>query len=161
MEIVFFSRNGSTRHAAEVFAERTKGASLLELKEPFSRGGVFGFLKSGYQAARGKSSKLVGEPWTKLSNSNELYVITPVWASNPVPAVRTFLTKADLGGRTVHTVTVQADPKHGGARLVHEILGELISSSGGTPGRRIKLTGEHPGRTVTREAMTVQIAAVY
>ena len=159
MKVIFFSRDGSSRIAAELLSERLGGAPLVELVEPYSRNGIFGFVRSGFQAVRGKASRLSGDPWAEIVDEDEIYLVSPIWAGNPNPAMLAFLTGADLSGKRVHTVTIQADPKHERAEAVHDALGELITSTGGTQGKQISLTGERPGGTTTRESMALQVTS--
>lgn len=108
------------------------GAETIELSETTGRRGIFGFIKSGFQAVKKKSSELSGKPWDRAREFDTLYLMTPIWAGNGTPAMNAFLENADLNGKTVFTVTLQADPNTKGNEKVHEYLRGRIEEKGGT-----------------------------
>ena len=55
----------------------------------------------------------------------------PIWASNGVPAMNTFVAKADFTGKKVCIITVQADPEFKGSKGVHDYIGGIVRSKGG------------------------------
>ncbi len=155
--IVFYTRDGSSRVVADVLKESMPGAETIELIETRSRAGLFGFLRSGFEASRGKSSELSGTPWTEVSEYDELYLVSPVWASKPAPALRTFLSHAALSGKTVHTVTVQADAGFNGAEHTHAVFQDLAKAAGGKPGRSLNIHGAKIGKLADRVHIEEQV----
>ena len=97
--VVFYSRSGNTRRIAEMIARHLE-AEVEELVDKKGRGGLLGFLRAGRDAIKRKPAEL--EPLKCQPGDYQLIVVgTPVWASNPVPAVRTFLQSHDLSGKRV------------------------------------------------------------
>lgn len=86
--VVFYSRDGHTRRAAEIIADTLK-ADIDEVVDKKPRKGIFGFLKAGYDATRGKTTAII---FTKDPGKYDIVVVgTPVWNGRVTPAVRTYL----------------------------------------------------------------------
>ncbi len=98
--VVYYSKSGNTRRVAEEI-QKALGADTEELVEiGTKRSGFFGFLFAGRDAMRGRSSKI--EAAKKSPTDYDLvFVGSPVWGWNLVPAVRSYLTAADLKGKPV------------------------------------------------------------
>jgi menaquinone-dependent protoporphyrinogen IX oxidase len=88
--VVFFSRSGRTRKAAQALAGLL-GADCEELVERgVERGGVTGYLRSGRDALQKRPAEL--EPLKHEAAAYDLVVLgSPVWAFTLCPAVRTYL----------------------------------------------------------------------
>lgn len=88
--VVFFSRTGRTRKAAQLLAERM-GAETEELLETgVDRSGIGGYIRSGRDALQKRSAEL--EPLKHDVAAYDLVVLgSPVWAFTLCPALRTFL----------------------------------------------------------------------
>ena len=97
--VVYYSRTGNTKQVAEMIAGELK-ADLEELVDKKGRRGLLGYLRSGRDAVRDKTTEL--KPLQRQSSDYDLiFVGTPVWASRPAPAVRAFLESQDLSGKKV------------------------------------------------------------
>ncbi|WP_312652636.1 hypothetical protein [Proteiniclasticum sp.] len=122
--IVYYSQSNNTRTAAELLGEKT-GAHLVELKEK-KRGNVL-------QAVFKMSSRLSGEPWEDIKDSDKIYLMFPIWAGKSVPAVNAFLRDpiTDLTGKSVVLITFQASPDLKGSDQVHDFAGNLVRKKGG------------------------------
>jgi len=120
--VVYYSRSGHTRQAAEMLAEKLS-ADLQELVDRSSRKGLIGWLKSGRDAVKEKEAELA--PLERRPEDYDLIVVgTPVWASHPAPAVRTFLAAHDLTGkRAAFFCTMSAR----GGEETFEIMKGLLS----------------------------------
>jgi len=86
--IVYYSRSGYTKRAAEALAERLD-ASLLLIEEQRSRRGVFGYLRSAWEALR-RIDADIALPAVNLADFDLVLIGTPVWASRPSSPARTF-----------------------------------------------------------------------
>ncbi|MBD3171658.1 flavodoxin [Candidatus Bathyarchaeota archaeon] len=87
--VVFFSRDGHTEKVAEALAEKID-ADIESIKESGSREGVIGWVRSGYESARGKSPPI--RDLDVDPGEYDLVVVgTPVWAGNLASPVRSFL----------------------------------------------------------------------
>ncbi len=120
--IIFYSKDNNTRTAANILEKRI-GARTVELKE----------IKKGnfIQAVFKRGSRLVGSPWNELKPYKRIYLMLPIWASNSVPAMNTFLGKADFAGKEVIIVTLQQfeDLKNSGK--VHNYIRQMVKKSHG------------------------------
>lgn len=87
--VIFYSRTDVTRKIAEELAQKLN-ADLEEIKDTQNRSGIFGWIKSGYQANRKKLTTL--EPVKNDPEQYDLVLIgTPVWAGKMSVPVRTYL----------------------------------------------------------------------
>lgn len=154
--IVYYSLSNNTRTVAEILAERTGGA-LIRLEENTSRGGFFGFLKSGFQAATRRMSRLSGEPWEAVRPFDTLYLLTPIWASNGTPAMNAFLSKADLEGKTATIITLQADPDKDGSDKVHDHIRSIVEKKGAAVASAYALHSASPGQFAGKEYLAAQV----
>lgn len=87
--VVFYSLSGNSKKVAEKVAELT-GCDIVEIKEKVSRKGVFGFLKSGYEAIT-KKSLPIEDIDINFKKYDKVIVVCPIWASNLPSPVRSFL----------------------------------------------------------------------
>lgn len=109
--ILYYSWSGATREAARAIAEAVEG-DLLELTEKGRRKGAWGFIKGGFQASFGLSSR-IREALPDPKAYDSIYIGTPVWASGPSAAFNAVV-KAWAGktGETpVHVFALMADPE--------------------------------------------------
>ena len=100
--VVYYSRSGNTKKVAETMARELK-ADLQQLVDKRGRSGLFGFLRAGRDAMKKRTTEL--QPLNLNPKDYDLILVgTPVWASNPAPAVRAFLHSHDLSGKKVALV---------------------------------------------------------
>ncbi len=89
--IVYYSRNGGTRKAAEALAEEI-GAELAEIRETRKRRGFFGFMRSGFESATKRIVPILPlEPACDLASYDRVILATPVWAGGLASPMRSFL----------------------------------------------------------------------
>jgi flavodoxin len=87
--VVYYSRTGNTRGVAVEIARRLS-ADLEQLTEPRDRRGVWGFLRSAFEARLGRTTTL--RPIAKDPAAYDLVVVgTPVWSESVSCPVRTYL----------------------------------------------------------------------
>lgn len=151
--VVYFSRNGSTRLAAEILAGRI-GAKLVELKELKGRRS---FIIAGFRAVTEKHSRLSGNPWLEAADCDTLILAAPVWAGRPNPAMNGFLDRAELSGKTVYLLTMQADPKQSRSAEVIEHYTGRVRDTGGKVAGSLALTGASPGKTAKKEDLQASL----
>jgi hypothetical protein len=93
--VVYFSRTGRTREAARAIAQALD-ADLEELNDPSAHGGLFGYLRSGFDVTSRQKANLA--PPVHDPSKYELVVVgTPVWHARLSSPVRTYL--AEFGRR--------------------------------------------------------------
>jgi flavodoxin len=98
--VVYYSKSGNTRRVAEEIA-RALGGDTDELTEVgVKRSGLFGFVFAGRDGMRGRASK-IETPKKRPADYDILFIGSPVWGGNIVPAVRSYMTTVDLAGKPV------------------------------------------------------------
>jgi flavodoxin len=97
--VVYYSRTGKTRWAAETIAA-TLCADLEEVVDLKKRGGPIGWIGGGKDATRKSLTEIA--PAKRNPADYDLVVIgTPIWAWSPTPAIRTYLAQNDLAAKKV------------------------------------------------------------
>jgi len=89
--VVVYSRTGRTLAVGEKIAARL-GADIERIAEPRERRGIFGFVRSGYEALREKKPPIV-EPKRDPSRYDIVIVGTPIWAGRMASPMRTYLSR--------------------------------------------------------------------
>jgi flavodoxin len=97
--VVYYSRSGNTRFVAEQISQEI-GADIAEIVDKKKRKGLFGFILSGYDATRGRLTKIVEIEKSPL-DYDLIVVGTPMWNKRIVPAVRTYLKENSFSGKHV------------------------------------------------------------
>ena len=153
--IIYFSRNGSCRIAAELISRQT-GGSITELVpvHPFT-----GFLYAGYSSVAQKKIKLAGIPEETVKTASRLVLISPVWAGRKNPVMNSFLADAVLTGKSVDLITVQADPRKSSMERVLPAFKDMVLERGGTVRSLTALHGASVGKTASREDLAAQLAS--
>lgn len=86
--VVYFSRSGHTRQVANEIAARC-GADLEMIREPRSRAGGWGYLRSLWQALRHAAPPISAA--VKNPADYDLVIIgTPIWSFGLAPPVRSY-----------------------------------------------------------------------
>lgn len=129
--IVYYSRDGGTRAVAKQIADAT-GGDLEELVEKaVKRSGILGWIRSGRDGMSQRMSA-IEPPKRSVDQYDTIFVGSPVWAGNLVPAVRSYLASVNLGGKRLGlfcTMSANGDRKTFGSMRVlasgATIFGEL------------------------------------
>ncbi len=96
--VVYYSKSGNTRHVAEEIA-KALGGDMEEIVEiGAKRTGILGFLRSGRGGMMREKSRIEA-PKKRPVDYDLVFVGSPVWGWNLVPAVRSYLAAADIGGK--------------------------------------------------------------
>lgn len=90
--IYYFSLTGNTKFAAEMLAEKLD-AEVIRLVDNKSL--------DGNAVAKHEYSELADNPWGRMSGHDKVILMAPVWGFGIVPAMYTFIEKADLTGKSV------------------------------------------------------------
>lgn len=89
--IVYYSRTGKTRKAAEMLAERLN-AKTEEIRDNRDRSGFLGFLRSAKEAIRKETVEI--QPLKHdIENFNLIIIASPIWAGTIASPVRSFIEK--------------------------------------------------------------------
>ncbi|HHW16724.1 MAG TPA: flavodoxin [Methanothermobacter sp.] len=87
--VIYYSRSGDTQKIGEKIASEL-GCDIEKIEDTQDRSGIIGFLRSAYQAIRGKDTTL--KPYNKNPQDYDLVIIgTPIWASRPSIPISTYL----------------------------------------------------------------------
>jgi len=98
--VIYFTWSGNTKVYAEELAKK-RGLTAFRLQENKERKlGKMTFYRACMQGLMKKKTAITAIP--DLSNCDEIFICTPVWASGPAPAIRTFLNEADLRNKKVN-----------------------------------------------------------
>lgn len=94
--VVYYSRSGNTRKVAEAVA-LAASADIEEIREDgIDRSGALGYLRSGKGAFLKRSSRI--HPSGKNPKYYDtVFIGSPVWAGDTVPAVRSYLSENPPG----------------------------------------------------------------
>ena len=133
--IVYFSKSNNTKTGAEYLSEKL-GASITRLIDKKN-------LDAG-AAIKHELSDLEGDPWDAIKDCDRVIVMSPIWAFSGVPAMDTFLQKADFTGKEIIIVTFSAFGKGFIAKRVHHIYTSKIEKAGGSVIGKWALKGTRP-----------------
>lgn len=86
--IIYFSRTGKTKALSNQLANQLKG-SVYELQDNKNWKGLLGFIKAGFYASSNKSVDITYD--SSCLNSDQLIILSPVWAGGLTPAAKTFI----------------------------------------------------------------------
>jgi flavodoxin len=85
----YYSRTGNNEKLVNELQAKL-GCDVEKIIDTVNRKGAWGFLKSGYQAYRKKTSRI--EPIKKDPSSYDLVIVAcPLWASLMPPPIRTYI----------------------------------------------------------------------
>lgn len=88
VKIVYFSRSGTCKKIGYELGKKLS-CEVIEIKDNKDWKGFLGILKGSYYAISGKDVEISLSG--SVDSSDELVVITPLWAGRIVPAVKKFL----------------------------------------------------------------------
>lgn len=140
--VVYYSRSGNTKNAAGIIAGKL-GCERIEIINPDRRRGLFGFLRSGMEAA---SRKIV--PIAPIEQDFSVYsrviLCTPVWAKNMSSPMRSFLTAQCDKLKRVCCLATCMDPKEDGRLLLSDLveMGLMVDSFAVAPKDRLLSSAE-------------------
>jgi flavodoxin len=146
--IVFFSKDGTTKMGAELLNKRLNG-KVIELKE--AKKGNF------IQAIFKKGSHLVDNPWYEITDVQQVYFMFPIWAGNGVPAMNTFLGKADFKGKEIIIITFQQFEDLRNSDKVHKYISDIITAKQGSIKGSHRLVGAKMGQCADEKFIKEQI----
>ena len=87
--VVFYSRTGTTKRLAEAISIVLK-CDLEEIREPESRSGLLGYLRSGKEAAWKEMPRIM-KPIKNPENYDVVIIGTPVWSATVSSPVRSYM----------------------------------------------------------------------
>lgn len=123
--IIYYSRTGTTRKLVHAISERYP-ADLYELKDKTFRKGVFGYIRSIFDAVKRRET-VIARPRHVPSRYPLVILAMPVWAGTLPPAMRTYILRHLKNPGRVAFITT-----HGG-KGQEKIFGELESLTGQKP----------------------------
>ena len=96
--VVYFSRTGNNRTIAEYIANKLS-ADIDEIVDKKKRQGRLNWLRAGKDSRSGKLTEI--EYQKNPQDYDTVIIGAPIWAWNPIPALRTYLQEVDLKGKRV------------------------------------------------------------
>lgn len=117
--VIYFSRSGVTKKAAENMAKIIK-ADLREIVCLEKSEGFLGFMKAGYQAMTKKEAR-ISLVFEDVKKYDLVIVCSPVWAGNLCSPARAFLNK--YGRQLNHTafILTHGDKKNNYINIIKEM----------------------------------------
>jgi len=156
--VVYFTRDGSTRVAAELLAKKA-GADLFELEEVRKRGkSAMSFMAAGFGAAVGRHSRLKESFSAEMKKYDIIYIGTPIWAGKTTPAFNSFVKSLDVVEKKLVLFTVQADPApEEKPAICLEMHKHYLEKRGATVINMLRLNGAAPGKTADSGHIETQL----
>ena len=124
--VIFYSRTDKTRFVSKTLAKALK-SDLRELIDKDKRKGIFGFIKSGFDALMAKRADLL-DPEFNIKGYDLVMIGTPVWASRPAPAMLTLFDNIDLKKKKVVIFCTAGSDN---AQETLNIMSGYVKNSGG------------------------------
>jgi len=91
--VVYFTRTGTSKRIGEKIAA-TLNCEAVQVTDNMNWKGIFGFIKGGYYASQNKAVAIqLSHP---VQETDQLVVVSPMWAGGTAPAIKTFLKERDL-----------------------------------------------------------------
>jgi len=96
--VAYYSGSGNNKTIGETIA-KALSADIDEIIDKKKRLGKIGWLRAGRDA---QAENLTDIKYEKNPQDYDIIILgSPIWASKPTPAIRTYLTKHDLKGKKV------------------------------------------------------------
>jgi len=149
--IIYYSKDNNTRAGAKILGDRIN-AKVVELKE-MKKGNVI-------QALLKKSSKLEGNPWQEIKNAKTVYLMSPIWASNGVPAMNAFLERADFLNKEINIITFQQSKNLKISEKAHEHIKKGVENKKGIVKNCYALLGGKMGCFAGEDMIKVKIEKI-
>ncbi len=96
--VVYYSRTGNNRTIAESIATKLS-ADIDEIVDKKNRQGRLNWLLAGRDSRAGKLTEI--EYQKNPQDYDTIIIGSPIWASRPIPPLRTYLQEVDLQGKRV------------------------------------------------------------
>ena len=102
-KVVYFTRTGNSKRVAEKIASKLS-CGVIQITDNMNWKGILGYIKCGFYATRNKSVdiKINGD----LTNTDEIIVVSPLWAGGVAPTINTFFKATTLS--KIHLVVTSA-----------------------------------------------------
>lgn len=121
-KVVYFTRTGNSERIAKKIAD-SLSSEIVRIVDNMNWNGFFGFLKAGYYSISNKKVEI--NDIKNIESSDEIILVSPLWAGNLAVPVRVFLDKFPYFDN-IHLVVTSAgskyEPKHD-FKSIHYILG--------------------------------------
>lgn len=137
--VIYYSRSSNTKKIAQVISEQIN-ADIEEIVDTDQRGGVIGFIRSGFQAVYDKLTKIQDIK----SNLDEYEIVilgTPVWAGKPSTPATTFLKKYHTKIKNLAVVITHGSPTNeypGAISFIENAAGKKVIKSLSVPTNIVK-----------------------
>ncbi|MDF2567528.1 MAG: flavodoxin [Oscillospiraceae bacterium] len=122
--VVFYSWTKNTKLIAEEIAQQI-GGELQEIEEAKGKKSFGGAAVGGFFGTKPEIKPMD----FSLDGYENVFIGTPLWAAKSVPAINTFLEKADLTNKKVFLFVTQADDKE--PKSVIDSVSQRVEKKGG------------------------------
>ncbi|MDD2643594.1 MAG: flavodoxin [Methanobacteriaceae archaeon] len=124
--IIYYSKSENTKIVAETLAHELS-SDIIRVKDIKKRSGFFSKFSSSIDAFRESKTEITPSN-INISDYDLIYIGTPTWASNPVPAIITLIDKLDLKGKDV---VLFATMSNSGGKNAIKRMSEKVEVRGG------------------------------
>ncbi len=105
-KVVYFTRTGTSKRVAEKIADKISSRAV-QITDNVNWKGIFGFLKAGYYASTNKKVDI--KIHDNIYDTDEIIVVTPLWAGKITPTINTFLKTKNL--KKIHLIVTSNGSK--------------------------------------------------
>ena len=119
--IIYYSYTGNTKKIAEALCAEDP-ADIAEIRDVKRPGKIKAYVAGCFAAMRGKCGRI--EPLgVDMAGYERLVLLSPIWASNPPPAVNTVLGQLPEG-KTIAVKMVSGSGKSGCRERIEKIIND-------------------------------------
>jgi len=93
-KVVYFTRSGTSKKVAEKLAAKLD-CPLVQITDSKNWNGIIGYIRAGYYASRNKPVAITVS--AKIGETDELVVVSPLWAGTIAPSVQAFVNMVSAG----------------------------------------------------------------
>ena len=108
-----------------------------------------------------KHVKIEPLPDELLDDIEEVIIASPLWAGDLAPSIPSFVDQAELGGKSVSLITVQADPDHRSAGDVAVRMKEMLEKKNADFDKHFTFTGSSPFKGPDIESLRKQVDEIF
>jgi flavodoxin len=96
--VAYYSRTGNNKAIGEIIAQALS-ADIDEIIDKKNRKGKLNWIRAGRDSMAGKLTEIKFEK--NPEEYDTIIIGAPIWASRPIPALRTYLKQVNLSGKRV------------------------------------------------------------
>jgi flavodoxin len=151
--VVYYSLSGRTELVARTLSGELQ-TDLVKVEEPKRHSLIYYYVVGGFAALKNKRWEIKPVDFN-LAGYEHIFIGSPVWGSSPVPAINTFIAKADLNGKTVTPFVTMGGKNGEGA--IQKISDRVMAKGGKIAGMFQIQTGGIKNEEIVAKAKTIAV----